>query len=101
MKADTKSRWHQLTVAQILLLFLFLAAWPTFWSIDRYLGGLATAAGKCVLTILLALFVIDGWFVHSWRCPRCGEPFNSGFFDRIPFRRKCQNCKLPRGATEF
>jgi hypothetical protein len=101
MKEDIKSRWNQLTTAQISLLFLFLAAWPIFWTIDRYLGGLASSGGKWVLMVWLTLFVSDGWFIYFWRCPRCGEPFNSGFFGRTPYRRKCQKCKLTRGATQF
>ena len=101
MRERVRSRWRQLTAAQISLFFLSLLAWPIFRSIDRYLGGLATALGKCVLMAWLALFVFDGGFIYFWRCPRCGEPFNCGFFDRTPYRRKCQNCKLPRGATQF
>jgi hypothetical protein len=95
VRQDVQSRWHQLTAAQASLVFLFLAAWPMFWSMDRYLGGISTAAGKCVLMTWLALFVLDGGFIYFWRCPRCGEPFNSGFFDRTPYRRKCQDRKLP------
>jgi hypothetical protein len=101
MKTDIEKQWRHLTTAQLLLLFLFLCAWPIFWAMDRYLGGIATFAGKAILITWIGLFVLDAGFVYFWRCPRCGEPFNSGFFDRTPYRRKCQHCKLPRGATQY
>jgi hypothetical protein len=98
---DVKLRWRRLTIAQLSLLLLFLLAWPLHWLIDRYLGGVRSTGAVSVLVIWVVALLFDGIYIALWRCPRCGEPFNCGFFSQTPYRRKCQNCKLLRGTLDF
>jgi hypothetical protein len=34
-----------------------------------------------------------GWRQYTWECPRCGEPFGR-------LHEECQNCALPKWASE-
>jgi hypothetical protein len=45
----------------------------------------------------MALFVLTGWRVQLWRCPRCGKWFSAKWWYNKGFlARRCVHCGLPK-----
>jgi hypothetical protein len=51
-------------------------------------------AGSWVLA-----FLIVGWRLNWFRCPRCRNRFFSTWWYHNPFARKCVHCGLPKWAN--
>lgn len=45
----------------------------------------------------MALFLISGIRINSWRCPRCGETFSGKWwYSKGLLARRCVHCGLPK-----
>jgi endogenous inhibitor of DNA gyrase (YacG/DUF329 family) len=48
------------------------------------------------------LYFAVGFWCLNFSCPRCGKPFNSGYWHNLRFHSffatKCVNCGLPKWA---
>jgi hypothetical protein len=52
------------------------------------------------IALIAAPWLSYVWCLHRlprWRCPRCGERYFDGLLPQW-LRRRCQNCRLPRGS---
>jgi hypothetical protein len=92
MVQNHEKRWGQLSMMQLAALALLVGF--------ALLGGaMWRAAGLLGWFILLAPFLILGYFIDNWKCPRCGNQFHrrGKYGWTLIYRTKCANCGLPRG----
>jgi hypothetical protein len=44
----------------------------------------------------MVAWLVTGWRMSAWPCPRCGKWFFATMMGRSPFAVSCLHCKLPK-----
>jgi hypothetical protein len=94
--AEDWKKYKRLRNQWILVLVGYVPVVGTFGYVSMKLFHSTTPA--FVLAFLwMALFLVTGWRVQLWRCPRCGEWFSAKWWYNKSFlARQCVHCGLPK-----